>query len=168
MISGLLLVKDSLATGLASSYSTIQGFSMISFFTDVPFLLDELASLHAAEWGHLYADWGAETVRAELLGQNADGSLPATLVLHEGNKLVGSVSVIFGDCPPRPDLDPWLASLYVVRDRRGRGHGLELIRAAIELAAGAGAKRLHVFTESAERLFESCGVSVARSTTCRR
>jgi len=137
---------------------------MISFFADVPFFLDELASLHAAEWGHLYADWDAETVRAELLGQNADGSLPATLVLHEGNKLVGSVSVIFGDCPPRPDLDPWLAGLYVVRDRRGRGHGLELIRAAIELAAGAGEKRLHVYTESAECLFERFGFEMLDRT----
>jgi hypothetical protein len=70
---------------------------MISHFADVPFFLDELAGLHAAEWGHLYTDWGAEAVRAELLGQNADGSLPATLVLHEGKELVGSVSVIFGD-----------------------------------------------------------------------
>jgi GNAT superfamily N-acetyltransferase len=137
---------------------------MISHFADVPFFLDELAGLHAAEWGHLYTDWGAEALCAELLGQKADGSLPATLVLHEGKELVGSVSVIFGDCPARPDLDPWLASLYVVSDRRGCGHSLELIRAAIELAASAGAKRLHVFTESAERLFERCGFEMLDRT----
>jgi len=75
------------------------------------------------------------------------------------------VSVVFGDCPARPDLDPWLASLYVVPQRRGRGHGLELVRAAIALAAAAKAKRLHVFTESAEKLFQCCGFEMLECTT---
>ncbi|MFM8981428.1 MAG: GNAT family N-acetyltransferase, partial [Spartobacteria bacterium] len=92
--------------------------------------------------------------------QKADGSLPATLVLHEGMELAGSVSVVFGDCPARPDVDPWLASLYVVPQRRGRGCGLELVRAAIELAAAAGSERLHVFTETAEKLFQRCGFEI--------
>ena len=87
---------------------------MISHLADVPFFLDELAELHAAEWKHLYADWDVEAARAEFLDQKADGSLPATLVLHEGMELVGSVSVVFGDCPARADLDPWLASVCML------------------------------------------------------
>jgi hypothetical protein len=72
-------------------------------------------------------------------------------------ELAGSVSVVFGDCPARLDLDPWLASLYVVPQRRGCGHGLEL-------ATAAGAKRLHVFTESAEKLFQRCGFEMLERT----
>ena len=136
----------------------------ISHLADVPFFLDKLAALHTAEWKHLYADWDVQSARAEFLDQKADGSLPATLVLHEGRELVGSVSVVFGDCPARTDLDPWLASLYVVPQRRGRGHGLELVRAAIALAAAAKAKRLHVFTESAEKLFQRCGFEILERT----
>jgi GNAT superfamily N-acetyltransferase len=79
-------------------------------------------------------------------------------------ELVGSVSVVFGDCPARLDLDPWLASLYVVPQRRGMGHSLELVQAAIELAAAAGAKQLHVFTESAEKLFQRCGFEILEHT----
>jgi len=138
---------------------------MISHLADVTFFLDELADLHAAEWKHLYADWDVEAARAEFSDQKGDGSLPATLVLHEGTELVGSVSVVFGDCPVRPDLDPWLASLYVVPQRRGQGHGLELVRAAIEFATAAKAKRLHVFTESAEKLFQRCGFEMLERTT---
>jgi len=121
--------------------------------------------LHAAEWKHLYADWDVQSARAEFLDQKADDSLPATLVLHEGMELVGSVSVVFGDCPVRPDLDPWMASLYVVPQRRGHGHGLEFVRAAIEFATAAKAKRLHVFTESAEKLFQRCGFEILERTT---
>ena len=136
----------------------------ISHLADVPFFLDELAALHAAEWKHLYTDWDVQSARAEFLDQKADGSLPTTLVLHEGMELVGSVSVVFGDCPVRPDWDPWLASLYIVPQRRGQGHGLELVRAAIEFAAAAKAKRLHVFTESAEKLFQRCGFEILERT----
>ena len=138
---------------------------MISHLADVPFFLDELADLHAAEWKHLYADWDVQSARAEFLGQKGDGSLPATLVLHEGTELVGSVSVVFGDFPAPTDLDPWLASLYAAPERRGQGHGLELVRAAIALAAAAKAKRLHVFTESAEKLFQRCGFEMLECTT---
>ena len=137
---------------------------MISHLADVPFFLDELAELHAAEWKHLYADWDVQAALSEFLNQKADGSLPATLVLHEGIELVGSVSVVFGDCPARLDLDPWIASLYVVPQRRGRGHGLELVQAAIDFAAAAGVKRLHVFTESAEKLFQRCGFEILERT----
>lgn len=137
---------------------------MISQLADVPFFRNQLAALHAAEWKHLYADWDERSALAEFLNQKGDGSLPATLVLHEGMELVGSVSVVFGDCPVRLDLDPWLASLYVVTQRRGRGHGLELVQAAIELAAAAGVGRLHVFTESAEKLFQRCGFEILERT----
>ena len=137
---------------------------MISHLADVSFFRDELAALHAAEWKHLYADWDVQAALAEFLNQKADGSLPATLVLHDEMELVGSVSVVFGDCPARPDLDPWLASLYVVPERRGQGHGLGLVQAAFELAAAAGVRRLHVFTESAEKLFQRCGFEMLERT----
>ena len=126
---------------------------MISHLADVPFFRNELAALHAAEWKHLYADWDEHAALAEFLNQKADGSLPATLVLHEGMELVGSL-----------DLDPWRASLYVVPQRRGRGHSLELVQTAIEFAAAAGAKQLHVFTESAEKLFQRCGFEILERT----
>jgi GNAT superfamily N-acetyltransferase len=137
---------------------------MISHLADVPFFRDELAALHAAEWKHFYAEWDERSALAEFLNQKGDGSLPATLVLHEGMELVGSVSVVFGDCPARLDLDPWLASLYVVPQRRGLGHSLGLVQAGIELAAAAGARRLHVFTESAEKLFQRCGFEILERT----
>jgi GNAT superfamily N-acetyltransferase len=140
---------------------------MISQLADVPFFRNQLAALHAAEWKHLYADWDERSALAEFLNQKGDGSLPATLVLHEGMELVGSVSVVFGDCPVRLDLDPWLASLYVVPQKRGRGCGLGLVRAAIELAAAAGVGRLHVFTESAEKLFQRCGFEILERTMLR-
>ena len=137
---------------------------MISFLADVPFFVDQLAELHAREWEHLYPDWNFSKARAEFLGEKADGSLPSTMVMHEGLELIGSVSVVFGDCPARPEWDPWLASLYVVEAWRGRGYGWELVQAASSLAVAAGVPRIFVFTESAENLFARCGFEILEQT----
>jgi N-acetylglutamate synthase-like GNAT family acetyltransferase len=55
------------------------------------------------------------------------------------------------------DLDPWLGSLYVFPEFRGRGYAGRLIDAAIQAASAAGKKALHVFTESAAELFRRHG-----------
>jgi GNAT superfamily N-acetyltransferase len=117
----------------------------------------EIARIHTAEWGHLYPDWDEAVALREFRSHRSDGSLPATLISREGGVYVGSVSVIFNDCAARPDLNPWLASLYVRPQARGRGIAAQLVRAAVDLAAAAGEQRLYVFTESATGLFASHG-----------
>jgi len=128
-------------------------------------LAAELASLHAAEWGHLYRNWDGAVAQAEFRTHRTDGSLPATLVLRQEGRLVGVVSLIHGDCEARTDIDPWLASLYVVLEFRGRGHAHRLVDAAIDHAAAAGEQALHVFTESATELFQQHGFAELERTT---
>jgi N-acetylglutamate synthase-like GNAT family acetyltransferase len=123
-------------------------------------LADELAMRHAAQWGHLYENWNRQRARAEFRAHQTDGSLPATLVRHENGQVAGSVSLVHGDCEARRDLDPWLASLYVFPEFRGRGHAHGLIEAAIRHAAAAGQKELYVFTESAGGLFRRHGFAL--------
>lgn len=113
----------------------------------------ELAHLHAKEWKHLYSRWDEHTALAEFRSQNTDGSMPATLVLRKDGRLIGSVSVVDNDCEARPDLTPWLASLFVLPEERRNGNGSRLITAAIDLAKQNNTGCLHVFTESAEDLF---------------
>ena len=114
---------------------------------------ETLARLHAKEWQHLYCEWDEKKALEDFRSQRTDGSIPATLVLREDGRLVGSVSVVRDDCEPRRDLGPWLASLYVMPENRGQGHGRRLIEAAIELAERNDTGCLHAFTESAEQLF---------------
>lgn len=112
-----------------------------------------LARIHAEEWRHLYREWDEQKALAEFQNHRTDGSLPATMILREDGRLIGSVSVVHQDCEPRMDLSPWLASLYVLPGERGRGHGSRLVEAAIELSKRNKAEYLHVFTESAGKLF---------------
>jgi N-acetylglutamate synthase-like GNAT family acetyltransferase len=131
-------------------------------------LADELATRHALEWEHLYEDWGLATARAEFREHKVDGSMPATLVLYDNGQVAGSVSLIYGDCEARRDLDPWLASLYIFPEFRGRGHAHRLVEAAIRHAAGAAQEELHVFTESAGNLFRKHGFDLLERTSLGR
>ena len=95
----------------------------ISFLADEPQHVDQLADWHHAQWQHLYADWTHETARAELLSHAGCKTLPTTLVLTENEVLLGSVSLVDVDAEELSAIgSPWLASLYVAPDQRGRGH----------------------------------------------
>jgi|688.fasta_scaffold49742_3 GNAT superfamily N-acetyltransferase len=139
----------------------------VTMFDGADPLAGELADRHGAEWGHLYSDWDSTVARAEFAAHKTDGSLPATLLLREGGRPAGSVSLIHGDCEARQDLDPWLASLYVFPEFRGRGHAHRLIEAAVRHAAEAAQRQLHVFSESAGGLFRQHGFKLLERASLR-
>ncbi len=116
-----------------------------------------LASWHGKEWGHLYADWDAGAALTEFLAEPGEG-LPVTFVALEGERIVGSVSVVFGDMPGAPEeWNPWVASLIVDREVRGRGVGTRLIGFAVTAAKEAGHGKIWCLTEERQSLFERAG-----------
>ena len=107
-----------------------------------------LAAWHHAQWGHLYSHWTYEVAFAEL-GEQASRTqgLPTTLLALEGDELLGSVSLVFEDAPELQEHgSPWLASLYVKPEARGRGIGAALVRAALARAAAESVQELFLFT----------------------
>ncbi len=124
--------------------------------------LRALASWHHAEWASLYADWSEADALAELQAHAAgDGVLPSTLVaLADDDTLLGSVSLVGEDSPELVAFPgPWLASLYVVPEARGRGLGEALVRALVARAAAAGFPRLRLFTPRHRAFYERLGWS---------
>jgi GNAT superfamily N-acetyltransferase len=85
------------------------------------------------------------------------GAVPLALVAVEDTMPVGTVSIKEDDLPQRPDLTPWLASLYVLPEYRGRGIGRELLRGAEDAARRAGVEKLYLFTHTAHALYEKEG-----------
>ncbi|MFT3806939.1 GNAT family N-acetyltransferase [Arenimonas sp.] len=107
----------------------------------------ELAAWHHAQWAHLYDDWTLAVAMQELRDHASRRGIPTTLLLLEGDSLLGSVSVVTEDAPALQFIgSPWLASLYVVPEARGRGLGKELVLAAVRLAAENDVPRLLLFT----------------------
>ena len=107
-----------------------------------------LAAWHHAQWGYLYSHWTHEVCLAELQSHaERERGLPTTLLALDGEELLGSVSLVFEDAPELQEHgSPWLASLYVKPQARGRGVGAQLARAAVARAAAEGVDELFLFT----------------------
>ncbi len=75
----------------------------------------------------------------------AGAGVPAAFVAIEEDMPVGMVSLKNDDLWSRKDLNPWLASLYVVPEFRRRGIAEALVGAVIEKARGLGYPELYLF-----------------------
>ncbi len=124
---------------------------------DRPDLLPILAEWCRLEWAHLYADWDFDTSCREFDASRTDGQLPITLIALEGEELLGTVSILRDDLPGREDLTPWLASLLVLPEHRGKHVATFLIRQAEEFLRLLGYSEAYLFTESASGLFQKLG-----------
>jgi N-acetylglutamate synthase-like GNAT family acetyltransferase len=118
----------------------------IEFLADHPQHALTLARWHHREWGTLMPDWTRGDAERELTGHATRRDIPTTLVLLDGNALIGSVSVLDEDASEFRDLSPWLASLFVAPPARGRGLGAQLVHAAVAYARDQGVPRLYLFT----------------------
>lgn len=125
-----------------------------------------LAAWHHAQWGYLYADWTLQVATAELADHATRRSLPTTLVLMDGQRLLGSVSVVLEDAPELRDAgSPWLASLYVIAEARGCGLGARLAQAAVALAASQRVSQMFLFTPEHAAFYRRLGWNHVMRTT---
>jgi GNAT superfamily N-acetyltransferase len=69
---------------------------------------------------------------------------------------VGTASLVGNDLPSRPDLTPWLASVLVRPQFRGRGYSVPLVK-HVETVAAASVSILWLYTWTAEPLYARLG-----------
>jgi GNAT superfamily N-acetyltransferase len=89
------------------------------------------------------------------------GPVPTTLVAHDGDLFLGTVSVIACDEGGRPHYTPWIAALWVEPEYRRRGIGAALVDKAFGVALAAGTLRVYLLARAHRRPFyEKLGWSV--------
>lgn len=116
-----------------------------------------IAAWHFAEWGHLDPS-GTLASWTEGLGQRTRREqIPTTYVALEGDKLLGSVTLVEQDMLTRPDLSPWVAGVYVAAAHRHRGIGSALVRHTVRQAAQMGVERLYLYTHPAREFYLKLG-----------
>jgi len=120
-----------------------------------------LARFHHAEWSHVSrfrtVDQHADKLRSRI--SFGPDRIPSTYILLIDGAVAGSVSLLehddIGDV--RPDLSPWLASLYVEPAHRRLGYGSSLVRNCIEQARRCGCSTLYLYTDTHSRFYERFG-----------
>jgi len=107
----------------------------IAYLADHPEHIDTLAPWLHAQWGWFTAGSTLDSRREGLGKQLNREELPIALVAHEQGQPLGTACLRVNDMDTRPDLTPWLASVYVAPDARTRGIGSQLIAAVSPLPA---------------------------------
>ena len=124
---------------------------------DHPGLAPILARWHGDEWEDLRPHWGYQAALDELRSHTNRDAIPFTLVALDGDLVLGSVSLIVEDLPGWEHLTPWLASVFVAPDARGRGVGTAMVEYAAQFASRLGITRLHLFTGGQEDFYRRLG-----------
>lgn len=82
---------------------------------------------------------------------------PRTFVLLVDGEPVGTASLTATDLEERPDLTPWLASVFVAPEARGQGYAAHLVAAIEEACRAAAVPTLWLYTNGAERVYARIG-----------
>jgi predicted N-acetyltransferase YhbS len=122
-----------------------------------PDLVDQVAVWGFTEWGHLNPGETLEQRRGRIRGKmNVDRVPVAFVALDNADGIVGTASLIFDDLEGDPR-NPWLASVFVPAEHRGRGIASALVRTVEDAARRIGYSRLYLFTTSASALYAGLG-----------
>jgi len=112
-----------------------------------------LADWHHGEWKESTLEWTA----AELRTHTLSGHIPTTLVAIDEGRVIGSTSLLTADLPGWEHLAPWVASVYVAPDCRGRGIGRALIARAVEEARQLGVPEVFLYTANKQGYYARLG-----------
>jgi len=123
---------------------------------DRPDLAEPVARWLWEEWGRRKGRRFARTL-GMVSGRTARHGLEQCVVALEEGVPVGTASLAAEDAASRPDLSPWLASVFVAAEARGRGYARVLVTAVESAAKSARFPVLWLFTDTAAGLYAGLG-----------
>lgn len=129
----------------------------IAFLADHLDFIDEIALVWQKEWIKDKTEKGFDKIKTRMLDKLNTDKIPFILVAIDGNNWVGTGSLWEKDLDKRPDLEPWIAGVYVKEEFRGKGIATKLISKVLEIAKKLGYKKIYLHTEEAMGLYKKLG-----------
>jgi len=129
--------------------------STIVALIDRPDLIPTVACWLWHEWGRREGRT-IEMATARLADRKPE-AFDQTFVCLDGDTPVATASLVKADLASRPELSPWLASVFVDAPFRGHGHAIALVRRVEDTARAAGVTTLWLHTEHASGLYAKLG-----------
>jgi N-acetylglutamate synthase-like GNAT family acetyltransferase len=139
----------------------------IVYLADYPQHLSTVAAWVFDYWGHLIPGLTLAQVEERFRSKLQRDALPLALLALEGETPVGTASLQPTDMHTRPDLAPWMASVYVVPAQRGQGIGSRLVQAIEVAARRLGVSTVYLFTPDQQRLYARLGWQEVEETDYR-
>lgn len=131
---------------------------LINYLADRPVADIELVARWIFdEWSGEFAQQGLEAWLVEFRSMLRRSGIPTAFAAVDGERVVGTASLIASDLPELPHCAPWLASLYVPPGMRGRGVGAALVGRVEAEARALGFRQLYLQTAWGERYYQRLG-----------
>lgn len=131
---------------------------MIVDLKDQPHHITTLAEWHHQEWSHLNPGSTLQTRIDKMRSSYLSGMpVPRMFVWVEEDQAIGSAAIVECDMDSRPELTPWLASVFVKPDSREMGIGAALVEKIMAYAGELGFDELFLFTPDREQFYENIG-----------
>jgi predicted N-acetyltransferase YhbS len=130
----------------------------IHHLLDYKHYIPTVAAWQQAEFGYLSPNGTVEQRAERLRGASDKARLPISLVAISNDEggLVGSANIAATTLTHK-HLTPWLSSVFVPPERRGKGIASKLALAAITEADRLGFAKIYLFTPKNEALYARLG-----------
>ncbi len=118
-----------------------------------------LARWHHDEWESMTPELTVADRADRFRARARTGSVPTGFVAVVDHEVVGLACLVECDLESHAHLTPWLATVLVAPNHRGRGIGSALCRRVTEEARAFGFARAYLFTLDKEDLYRRLGWS---------
>ena len=132
----------------------------IDYLAQHPAFIPTVSEWFLREWREFYGDKTWEDVAATFYQRLNRSVVPLALVAFEGERPLGTISLLEESISTRKHLTPWLGGLYVREEERRKGLGRRLIEAAVGEASKLGIGQLFIGIRKAEDYYLRLGWGV--------
>ncbi|WP_136246948.1 GNAT family N-acetyltransferase [Halomonas borealis] len=134
----------------------VSGLSLARITVHSPHVATLAGWAHEA-WGHLHPGRGRAAAIASLRAECGASGVPSVFAAMEDERPVGMASLVVDDMNDRASLTPWLASVYVLPEWRGRGVATALVRRVEDEARDHGHGLFYLYTPDQQSLYRRLG-----------
>lgn len=108
-------------------------------------------------WGERHPEKTFEAWVKETRADCGLGGIPSVFVARANGRPIGTASLTADDMRHRPELGPWLASVFVLPAWRGRGIASAMVNRVEAEAREASLARLYLYTPDQQALYARLG-----------
>lgn len=118
--------------------------------------MEQLAKWHHKEWSYLNPGTDIESRITKMQLHLNNDMIPVTYIAL-GDQLLGSAAIVPNDMKTKPELSPWLASVFIAQEYRNKGIGTKLVLHVMQQAKENAIKTLYLFTPDKAAFYKKLG-----------
>ena len=121
-------------------------------------VLDEIIKIHYNHWSQFTDFMVYEDVENKFKNIfTDDSSLPIGYALMDNGKLYGFCTLKKDNLESCKGLTPWISSVMIIPEERGKGYGRQLLNLITEKAYEMGYNKVYLWTDKAPEFYQKIG-----------